>query len=196
MKLEIILTNYIKKYSYTDLALSNIILLQREVMKKAYQDGLYFIGTKKELENSNSIKLYPGLPSIEDILDTNLNKTLDTIKISLPYEDIMDFVYNSTRSKKALTKTIPLNKLKTKKVKLYLDKDLTYKEDKISLTKLDELIIINELSSNIKNYKYYIENNVNKLNEEVINFISTNKKYIENEDNLETIKVILETLQI
>ena len=59
MNVQIVLTSYLLTYMYGDLAFSSSLLLTREVIKKAYNEGLYYVSNEKNIDdilNEGNIK--------------------------------------------------------------------------------------------------------------------------------------------
>ena len=50
MNVKIILTSYFLKFMYGDRAYDDPLLLSREIMKKAYNEGLYYISSNKNID--------------------------------------------------------------------------------------------------------------------------------------------------
>ena len=98
MNVKIILTSYFLKFMYGDRAYDDPLLLSREIMKKAYNEGLYYISSNKNIvanlgvseingfKSSNIISVAKHFPGHGDTdIDSHyklpiINKTLDELK--------------------------------------------------------------------------------------------------------------------
>ena len=98
MKLRINLSNYSLAYLMGDRVFQDSFLLSREIIKKAYQEKLYYISNKKNIEeliqHQNSRKellVYAGIPTFSEVCtESSPSKVLYAAKISLNYEDLAE----------------------------------------------------------------------------------------------------------
>ena len=87
-------------------------LLSLEVIKKAYQEGLYFISKKDNIDEivknqqfkSKNIFVFAGIPTLEEAaLDLTILNEMYAVKLQVPYEVLAEFSYdeeNKTLRKK------------------------------------------------------------------------------------------------
>ncbi len=207
MNIHIVLTNYLLKFMYGDRAFQDPILLSREVLKKAYQEGLYFISSNKSIidkiyedkkfPNDNGF-FFAGIPSIIDVcLSSSLCKEMYAIKLSLPYEELTSFTYSTSRGEKVLYEKI--DNLKSEyfsKTKLSLqvkDKTPLYieSEEPSSLSYVEQVKMTDYFIHDISEYKYMIENSLDALKEKLNEIVLTN-----NLVNLEEVQTLYESLVV
>ena len=207
MNIHIVLTNYLLKFMYGDRAFQDPILLSREVLKKAYQEGLYFISPNKSIidkiyedkkfPNNNGF-FFAGIPSITDVcLISSLCKEMYAIKLSLPYEELTSFTYSTSRGEKVLYEKI--DNLKSEyfsKTKLSLqvkDKTPLYieSEEPSSLSYVEQVKMTDYFIHDITEYKYMIENSLDALKEKLNEIVLTN-----NLVNLEEVQTLYESLVV
>lgn len=210
MNVQIVLTSYLLKFMFGENPFQDPFLLSREVIKKAYNEGLYFISnertvdaflSERENERFGNLFVFAGIPSFEDIcLNLSALPKLYAIKISLPYEELVDFMLLMDQGDMILYK----NNVQIKKE--YLEKvllDLSLEKDKLIYQlesekrpdiPLEEALTF--LVHNVKNYHFAISNKLHFLEEELNAFLQTEEglKKMEDEENLQIVKEIYEEL--
>ncbi len=210
MNVQIVLTSYLLKFMFGENPFQDPFLLSREIIKKAYNEGLYFISNErtvdaflneKESDRRGNLFVFAGIPSFEDIcLNLSALKTIYAIKIQLPYEELIDFELEFSHGDMILYKNdVSLPKKCLEKVYL----DLTLENEQL-VYKLDgnneNTIPLNEtlafLLHNIKNYQYTIKSKVSFLEEQLSDFLATEEGLakLENQENLQLVKEIYEEL--
>lgn len=215
MDIHILLTDYQLKFMYGDRAFQDPILLSREVLKKAYHDGLYFIGREKVIDkicenktfSTRSAFFFAGIPSIEEISLVNVvSPVLYAVKIELPYEILAMFSYGSFGGETVLKrKDISLQKYSLKKVCLHLkmmDKKPVYIEEKemertpFCLGEKEELK--EYFLHSIKEYKFIVEKNLDALRKKLENFLNSPQGmwFMDSPDNLQRVKESYEDLVV
>ena len=210
MNIQIILTSYLLKFMFGENPFQDPFLLSREVIKKAYNEGLYFISNErtidaflkeKESDRRGNLFVFAGIPNFEDIcLNLSALSTLYAEKISLPYEVLVDFQLETSHGDMILFKeNVSVSKNYLEKVVL----DLYFNHQKLEYrvsSSNKEIVPLAETTrffiQNIKNYHYAISNKVKFLEEEVTTFLNSQKglKKLEKEENLQLIKEIYEEL--
>ena len=215
MDIHILLTDYQLKFMYGERAFQDPILLSREVLKKAYHDGLYFIGREKVIDkicenktfSTRSAFFFAGIPSIEEISLVNVvSPILYAVKLELPYEVLSMFSYGSFRGETVLKiKNISLQEYSIKKVCLHLkimDKKPVYVEETdmervaFSLEEKEELK--EYFVHSIKEYKFIIEKNLDALRKKLENFLNSPQGiwFMDSPDNLQRVKESYEDLVV
>ena len=210
MNIQIILTSYLLKFMFGENPFQDPFLLSREVIKKAYNEGLYFISNErtidaflkeKESDRRGNLFVFAGIPNFEDIcLNLSALPTLYAVKISLPYEVLVDFQLETSHGDMVLFKeNVSISKKCLEKVVL----DLYFNHQKLEYrvsSSNKEIVPLAETTrffvQNIKNYHYAISNKVKFLEEEVTTFFNSQEglKKLEKEENLQIIKEIYEEL--
>ena len=210
MNIQIILTSYLLKFMFGENPFQDPFLLSREVIKKAYNEGLYFISNErtidaflkeKESDRRGNLFVFAGIPNFEDIcLNLSALPTLYAVKISLPYEVLVDFQLETSHGDMVLFKeNVSISKKCLEKVVL----DLYFNHQKLEYrvsSSNKEIVPLAETTrffiQNIKNYHYAISNKVKFLEEEVTTFLNSQEglKKLEKEENLQLIKEIYEEL--
>ena len=210
MNIQIILTSYLLKFMFGENPFQDPFLLSREVIKKAYNEGLYFISNErtidaflkeKESDRRGNLFVFAGIPNFEDIcLNLSALPTLYAVKISLPYEVLVDFQLETSHGDMVLFKeNVSISKKCLEKVVL----DLYFNHQKLEYrvsSSNKEIVPLAETTrffiQNIKNYHYAISNKVKFLEEEVTIFLNSQEglKNLEKEENLQLIKEIYEEL--
>ena len=78
---------------YGDRAYDDPLLLSREIMKKAYHEGLYYISSNKNIDDilkdnsKRTLYLFAGIPSFQDVcMNLFPREELYALKINIPYE--------------------------------------------------------------------------------------------------------------
>ena len=210
MNIQIILTSYLLKFRFGENPFQDPFLLSREVIKKAYNEGLYFISNErtidaflkeKESDRRGNLFVFAGIPNFEDIcLNLSALSTLYAVKISLPYEVLVDFQLETSHGDMILFKeNVSVSKNCLEKVVLDLYFNHQKLEYRISSSN-KEVVPLAETTrffiQNIKNYHYAISNKVKFLEEEVTTFLNSQEgsKKLEKEENLQLIKEIYEEL--
>ena len=216
MDIHILLTDYQLKFMYGERAFQDPILLSREVLKKAYHDGLYFIGREKVIDkicenkkfSTRSLFFFAGIPSIEEISLVNVvSPVLYAVKIELPYEVLAMFSYGSFGGETVLKReNISLQDYSIKKVCLHLkmvDKKPVYVEEErierasFCLEEKEELK--DYFLHSIKEYKFIVEKNLDALRKKLENFLNSSqgKKFMDGSlDNLQRAKESYEGLVV
>lgn len=210
MNIQIILTSYLLKFMFGENPFQDPFLLSREVIKKAYNEGLYFISNErtidaflkeKESDRRGNLFVFAGIPNFEDIcLNLSALPTLYAVKISLPYEVLVDFQLETSHGDMVLFKeNVSISKKCLEKVVL----DLYFNHQKLEYrvsSSNKEIVPLAETTrffiQNIKNYHYAISNKVKFLEEEVTTFLNSQEglKKLEKEENLQLVKEIYEEL--
>ena len=210
MNIQIILTSYLLKFMFGENPFQDPFLLSREVIKKAYNEGLYFISNErtidaflkeKESDRRGNLFVFAGIPNFEDIcLNLSALPTLYAVKISLPYEVLVDFQLETSHGDMVLFKeNVSISKNCLEKVVL----DLYFNHQKLEYrvsSSNKEIVPLTETTrffiQNIKNYHYAISNKVKFLEEEVTTFLNSQEglKKLEKEENLQLVKEIYEEL--
>ena len=210
MNIQIILTSYLLKFMFGENPFQDPFLLSREVIKKAYNEGLYFISNErtidaflkeKESDHRGNLFVFAGIPNFEDIcLNLSALPTLYAVKISLPYEVLVDFQLETSHGDMVLFKeNVSISKKCLEKVVL----DLYFNHQKLEYrvsSSNKEIVPLAETTrffiQNIKNYHYAISNKVKFLEEEVTTFLNSQEglKKLEKEENLQLVKEIYEEL--
>ena len=210
MNIQIILTSYLLKFMFGENPFQDPFLLSREVIKKAYNEGLYFISNErtidaflkeKESDRRGHLFVFAGIPNFEDIcLNLSALSTLYAVKISLPYEVLVDFQLETSHGDMILFKeNVSISKKFLEKVVL----DLYFNQQKLEYrvsSSNKEIVPLAETTrffiQNIKNYHYAISNKVKFLEEEVTTFLNSQEglKKLEKEENLQLVKEIYEEL--
>ena len=210
MNIQIILTSYLLKFMLGENPFQDPFLLSREVIKKAYNEGLYFISNErtidaflkeKESDRRGNLFVFAGIPNFEDIcLNLSALPTLYAVKISLPYEVLVDFQLETSHGDMVLFKeNVSISKKCLEKVVL----DLYFNHQKLEYrvsSSNKEIVPLAETTrffiQNIKNYHYAISNKVKFLEEEVTTFLNSQEglKKLEKEENLQLVKEIYEEL--
>jgi len=208
MNIKIVLTSYLLTYMYGDLVFHNSLLLTREVIKKAYTEGLFYISSEKNIDEilkqkdkKRTLLTFSGIPSFEEVcMNLSPSRNIYALKIKLPYEELASFTYQET--KEILTKKqVSLEEAVMTKIKLnlnYIDKELCYNEnecneDELELAK-DE--ILKHFKKEIENYRYAIENRMNYLRKLLFEFLETEKSkaFLEDTEKLQELKESYEEL--
>ena len=210
MNIQIILTSYLLKFMFGENPFQDPFLLSREVIKKAYNEGLYFISNErtidaflkeKESDRRGNLFVFAGIPNFEDIcLNLSALPILYAVKISLPYEVLVDFQLETSHGDMVLFKeNVSISKKCLEKVVL----DLYFNHQKLEYrvsSSNKEIVPLAETTrffiQNIKNYHYAISNKVKFLEEEVTTFLNSQEglKKLEKEENLQLVKEIYEEL--
>ena len=210
MNIQIILTSYLLKFMFGENPFQDPFLLSREVIKKAYNEGLYFISNErtvdaflneKESDRRGNLFVFAGIPSFEDIcLNLSALSTLYAVKISLPYEILVDFQLEISHGDMVLfNENVSISKSCLEKVVLHLQlnqQELLYQEKESLENAISFVEAKNFLVQNIKNYHYAIENKVKFLENELNAYLNSEKglKKMELEEYLQLVKEIYEEL--
>lgn len=209
MDVQIVLTSYLLTYMYGDLAFQNSLLLTREVIKKAYHEGLYYISSEKNIDSliqgaeqkKRRLLTFSGIPTFEEVcMNLSPSKVIYALKITLPYEELATFQY--LEKKEILDKkNVMLQKGVLEKKTLYLNYEeglLCYKETPQTEDYFQEKIeeIEKHFKKEIENYKFAIENRMNDLRKSLFEFLETDasKALLEDQAKLQEIKESYEEL--
>ncbi len=202
MKLKINLSSYSLAYLFGDRVFQDSFLLSREVLKKAYQEKIYYISSENNVdellshpENFREILVFAGIPSFAEVCtDLSPNSVLYAVKISLNYEVLANF----ERVNSFLENTVDFESME--KVNLYLSSNngkLFYQEQQVNshLEEEREKIEKNFLEE-IKTYRYAIQKELEYLDSRVTKFLesSKSKEVLEDEQVLQILKEIYEML--
>lgn len=209
MNIQIVLTDYILKFMYGDQTFQDQRLLSLEVMKKAYQEGLYFISKKENIEKiienqvfkNKSIFVFAGIPTLEEAaLDLSIIKELYAIKMYFPYETLADFAYDEEN--KTLNKRIKeLPNLQKVKLKLVVsDKEIAYQEtdeDVQEWNQEEEQELISYFRKKMEEYHYILIKKLEELREQLLSFLSSKESTaaLEDEESLESLALLYEELE-
>ena len=215
MDIHILLTDYQLKFMYGERAFQDPILLSREVLKKAYHDGLYFIGREKVIDkicenkkfSTRSLFFFAGIPSIEEISLVNVvSPVLYAVKIELSYEVLAMFSYGSFGGETVLKReNISLQEYSIKKVCLHLkmvDKKPVYVEEerieRASFCPEEKEELKDYFLHSIKEYKFIVEKNLDALRKKLENFLNSSQGlgFIDDPDNLQRVKESYEDLVV
>ena len=86
---------------YGDRAYDDPLLLSREIMKKAYHEGLYYISSNKNIDDilkdnsKRTLYLFAGIPSFQDVcMNLFPREELYALKINIPYEAMVNLKYD------------------------------------------------------------------------------------------------------
>ena len=209
MNIQIVLTDYILKFMYGDQTFQDQRLLSLEVMKKAYQEGLYFISKKEHIEKilenqafkNKSIFVFAGIPTLEEAaLDLSILKELYAIKMFFPYETLIDFSYDEDN--KTLNKRVKeLPNLQKVKLKLVVgDKEIAYQEtdeDVQEWNQEEEQELISYFRKKMEEYHYILIKKLEELREQLLSFLSSKESTtaLEDEESLESLALLYEELE-
>lgn len=215
MDIHILLTDYQLKFMYGERAFQDPILLSREVLKKAYHEGLYFIGQEKVINkicqnkkfSTHSAFFFAGIPSMEEIsLVSVISPVLYAVKIELPYEVLAMFSYDSFGGETVLKKeNVPLQEYEIKRVCFHLqmvDKKPVYVEknetERMSFDLKEKEELIQYFYHSIKEYKFIIEKNLDALRKKLENFLNSPQGiwFMDSPDNLQRVKESYEDLVV
>jgi len=165
---------------YGDRAFQDPLLLSREVIKKAFLEGLFYISSEKNIErilknkklDNRTYYVFAGVPSFQEVcIDSSPNEKICALKVNLPYEELADFTYDN--EEKVLIKdhvsfenvTFEKNMLKL----CYENSHLSYvplldgEDAKSNLSEVSSLEILKVFAKEIKNYQYAILNKIEFL---------------------------------
>ncbi len=210
MNVQIILTSYLLKFMFGENPFQDPFLLSREVIKKAYNEGLYFISNERtvdaflneeENDRRGNLFVFAGIPSFEDIcLNLSALPTLYAVKISLPYEVLVDFQLEMSHGDMVLFKE---NVLISKECleKVVMDLNFSHQKLEYHISSFNHVEVplsetMNFLVQNIKNYHYAISNKVKFLEDELNSFLNSQEgiRKLEKTENLQIVKEIYEEL--
>lgn len=199
------LTSYLLQFKYSDFAYEDPLLLSREIIKKAYNEGLYYIASSKEIDkiiknkkiSQNDISLYAGIPTLQDLSFGNeICSSFYALRICFPYEILASFNYanGGLFSNHVSLMNIPLKK-ECLKLEIVDDTPM-YVEDKSKyvLTRERQDMIKNYFIHDLKNDYYLIQSNINYLGEQLTNFLSSSE-CLNQLDNLDYLNYIKETYE-
>jgi len=198
---------------YEDQPFHDPILLSREVLKKAYHEGLFYIAKKEMVEEAYQNKKFStrkvfvtaGVPSIEEIALTHaICPTFYALKINLPYEILAEFQYkddidfatlenNHLDLNDATLEIVSLDLTIEEKKPIYIvKKDLD--QDHTSWQQEDIEYAKKYFLKSIQEYIYIIKKNLDLLKEKLIIYASMNEQTFEDDKMLQLFKESYETL--
>ena len=206
MNIQIILTSYLLQFMFGENPFQDPLLLSREVIKKAYNEGLYFISNERSVDafltskkHEGTFFVFAGIPSFDDIcLNLSALSTIYAVKINLPYEELAQFELKIDAGDMILYKNNVLcQKENFQKELLHLvwqDHTLQYasvQNDDIPLKETFQ-----DLIQKLNAYSFAISSNVQFLEKEMDAFLSSKdgEKWLENEENLDKTKKVFEML--
>ena len=206
MIIKIILTSYFLKFMYGDRAYDDPLLLSREIMKKAYNEGLYYISSYKNIESmlqkkpKRTLYLFAGIPSFQDVcMNLFPSEELWALKITIPYEALVDLKYDE-EEKVMVGKNVSIEK--SEKITLglaYENNTLFYKEkDEKYVYVPDKDKIIKDFIHELESYQYTIKSSVEYLQKRLNTFLNSecSKALLDDVSSLNTIKECYEILQL
>lgn len=189
MEIQIILTSYLLRFMYGDRAFQDPLLLSLEIIKKAYNEGLYFVTSEKNIEYilengvlpQRSIFVFAGIPSFQEVcIDLSPSEKLVALKILAPYEELAKFAYQEEDDKTLIGRCVDLSDAQMEKVELildYHDKKLQYEiwegTAKKVFNELEKEEIIHAFSQEIRNYHYTIINKLAYLRDSLVDFLQS-----------------------
>ena len=215
MNIQIILTDYILKYMYGEQTFQDKRLLSLEVIKKAYQEGLYFVSKEEHIKAilnhqtfpSKNIYVFAGIPSLEAIaLDLSIIPKLSAIKIQLPYETLASFKMEEGKNTLKGSK-IQISQMEMTQKNLQLDikeKQIAYKEsdeqDKTTFTlytQEERRELQKYLYKRIVEYEYIIHKKLEQLRGLLVNFLNSKAclNALDDEEYLQNLAEIYEDLE-
>ncbi len=201
MKLKINLSGYSLDYLFGDRVFQDSFLLSREVIKKAYQEGLYYISSKKNIyeflkkKNHRTMIVFAGIPSFSEVCtELSPQKELYALKMTLDYEVLANF-----HEENGFLVHDDVDFLNIEEVKLYRNIKnnlLVYEEEKWNNAIVKEEEVAKTLGKELQNYHYGITKALENLNKKVTQFLQSEKSkpFLENEESLEFMKEIYEML--
>lgn len=192
---------------YGNRVFQNPFLLSLEIVKKAYNESLYYISSPSHIEailehpeEKRNIFVFAGIPSFKEVcIHLYPNKTLTALKLKLPYESLADFQYQKRDEATLEKQNVEVKKENLEKVTLYLtykDHTLCYAEQESELVFTEDRKeeIIKSFVTETKNYVYEITENINFLKKKLESFLLSSicKEKLEDEEFLQMIKEIYE----
>lgn len=186
---------------YGDRVYEDPLLLSREVIKKAYNEGLYYISSEKNIasilenpEKKRSFLVFAGIPTFQEVcIDLSPSKTLNALKINLPYEKLATFIYNKNGESFLEHHDIELKEEYLEKVNLYLsfqNNQLEYLEEETKNLEENKEEIVKYFQKEIESFRFAILNNIDYLREKLLTFLESEecKFALEKEEILKMIK--------
>ncbi|MBD9075459.1 hypothetical protein EGP91_05630 [bacterium] len=206
MNVKIILTSYFLKFMYGDRAYDDPLLLSREIMKKAYNEGLYYISSNKNIDavlKSNSkrtLYLFAGIPSFQDVcMNLFPSEELYALKITIPYEAMVNLKYDD-EEKVMVGKNVDVSHSEKITLGLIYDKEVLHYalKDENYHYEPDKNQIIKEFIQELESYQYTIKSSVEYLQKRLNDFLSSEacKSALDDENSLNDIKECYEILQL
>lgn len=208
MNMKIILTNYLLTYMYGDRVFCDPFLLSREVLKKAYHEGIYFISSEKNIdsimnepEKVRNLFVFAGIPNfIEVCTELFPKETLNALKMNISYEELGYFTYDEKKRylRKDKVKIDSFEKIKLKlfhkKGELYYG--VTLDDSQLSLTEAEKEIVIKKMVQELEGYHYEILKQIDFLREKLFTFLNSkeSEKILEDENLLKAVKESVEEL--
>ena len=126
MNVKIILTSYFLKFMYGDRAYDDPLLLSREIMKKAYHEGLYYISSNKNIDDilkdnsKRTLYLFAGIPSFQDVcMNLFPREELYALKINIPYQAMVNLNYDDEEKVIKVAKVPELSSIDESVDKIY-----------------------------------------------------------------------------
>ena len=198
MKLHIILDYYFLKFMYGSSTFQDKRLLRVEVLKKAFHDGVYFVGDKKTIKKilnkeKVDINVYAGVPSIEELALLNrLNRNIHTLKLNLFYEDLIEFELDNDK----LTSNVSYNNIRMEEIDYFLG----YQDKAIITNNKDEYKdtdIVNYFIMMLKEYRYMLIKNANIIHDKLCHYLSSKEsiKILDDKNKLEELAMLYESLE-
>ena len=205
MTIKIILTSYFLTYMYGDRAYEDPLLLSREILKKTYSEGLYYISSPKNIESlmnnphsRRTLYVFAGIPTFKDVcMNLYPNEKLSALKITLPYETLASFQYDN-EEKVLCGKKITLEEM------MPTELGLTYEKEKLKYVEItedysftpEEEAIIHEFQKEIENFRYAILTSVEYLKNLLVAFLQkrANEELYNNNAYLNMVKECYEEL--
>ena len=206
MNVKIILTSYFLKFMYGDRAYDDPLLLSREIMKKAYHEGLYYISSNKNIDDilkdnsKRTLYLFAGIPSFQDVcMNLFPREELYALKINIPYEAMVNLKYDKEEKVMAGEDVDVSHSEKITLGLIYDAKDLHYvlKEENYHYEP-DKDQIIKEFIQELESYQYTIKSSVEYLQKRLNDFLTSDacKRALDDENTLNDIKECYEILQL
>ncbi len=206
MNVKIILTSYFLKFMYGDRAYDDPLLLSREIMKKAYNEGLYYISSNKNIDavlKSNSkrtLYLFAGIPSFQDVcMNLFPSEELYALKINIPYEAMVNLKYDD-EEKVMVGKNVDVSHSEKITLGLIYDKEALHYalKDENYHYEPDKNQIVKEFIQELESYQYTIKSSVEYLQKRLNDFLSSEacKSALDDENSLNDIKECYEILQL
>ena len=187
MNIQIILTDYILRFMYGEQTFQDKRLLSLEVIKKAYQEGLYFISKKDNIDEivknqqfkSKNIFVFAGIPTLEEAaLDLTILNEMYAVKLQVPYEVLAEFSYDE-ENKTLRKKKVKIENLLPVKLRLVVqDKDIHYEEceyeEEVSLLNPSDCTeLICHFKRGIEQYHYILVKKLEELRDQLVSFLSS-----------------------
>ena len=185
MNIQIILTDYILKYMYGEQTFQDKRLLSLEVIKKAYQEGVFFVSKKRNIDEivhhkrfkNKSIFVFAGIPSLEEAaLDLSVLNEMYAVKLQIPYEVLADFSYDE-ESKTLKKDSVVVDHFLPVKLRLVVsDKQIFYEECEYNheveeLSDQEKMELISFFRRGIEEYHYVLKKKLEELRFQLLKFL-------------------------